>query len=170
MKNVTKIILSFVFVVGISFLTHFMFVKNIQQSEGRQVANFGERDSAGQIKWEQKIAQELSNGAGYTQSATKPSWHDLLVYEYLAGRYNVSMTQGQVQTILLQDAAIGINFKTKEFVETFGRKIKTFSSYRLNQLDGSTEEISLIDQSGQGAGSFTIKRNDQGLVQAVDIK
>ena len=168
MKNTQRIILSFVFVLGIAFFTHFFFVQRIE-NQNRDVASFGERNSSGQIKWEQKVAEELA-GTGSVQGSQKLSWHDALVYEYLAGQYSVDIKQGHIQKLELQGQMDGVRFTTKEFIDKFGPKIKNYSQYKINQLDQTTEKVELVDSVGHPAGAFVIQRNDQGRVQSISVQ
>ncbi len=168
MKNTQRIILSFVFVLGIAFLTHFFFVQRVE-NQNRGVASFGERNSTGQIKWEHKVAEELAQQNQF-QGSQKVSWHDSLVYEYLAGQYNIDIKQGQIQRLELQGQMDGVRFKTEEFVEKYGPKMKNYAKFKINKVDALTEKVELTDASGAAAGSFVIQRNDQGRVQAISIQ
>ncbi len=172
MRNSKKIILAFVAVLAIAFLTNFFFVQKFStdSTTGRQTASFGERNSTSQIKWEQKLAEEISRNANESravQVAQKPNWQDLLIYEYLGGEYDLSVQQGQIEKLRVQENREGVRFNTKDFVEKYGHKIKNFSSYKILTVDGATERIELQDQAGQSAGHMLIERNDQGRVQSV---
>ena len=164
--------ISFVSVLVLAFLTHYFFVQKFSddQSVDRQTASFGERNSASQIKWEQRLAEEISRDGGQNGSvkfSQKPNWQDLLVYEFLGGEYDLTVQQGQIEKLRVQENRNGIKFSTKEFVEKYGHKIKNFSTYKIVTVDGATERIELQDQSGQSAGHMLIERNDQGRVQSV---
>ncbi len=168
MKNSQKIILSFVFVLVTAFLTHYFFVQRVE-SKDRDIASFGERNSTPQIKWEQKVAEELANSAG-TQVSAKPNWHDLLVYEYLSGQYNVSVKQGHIEKLELQPSMTGVKIKTKDFVEKYGRQMKTFANYKIESENPQSELVLFFDQQGGRAGVMRIERNDKGLVQNISIQ
>ena len=168
MKNTQKIILSFVFVVGTAFMTHYFFVQRIE-SKDRDVASFGERNSMSQIKWEQTLADDLASSTT-TQTSVKPSWHDLLVYEYLSGQYDVVVRQGQIETLKLQPSMMGVKFNTSEFVEKYGRKIKNFATYKVDASDKKNETVQFYDQQGTSAGLIKIERNDEGLVQNIVVQ
>jgi hypothetical protein len=170
MKNTQKIILSFVFVLATAFITHYFFVQKIESEDSnRDVASFGERNSSPQIKWEQKVADELSE-SNATQSAVKPNWQDLLVYEYLSGQYDVVVKQGQIEKMNLQPSMSGVVFKTQDFIERYAKKIKTFASYKIDSSQSKNEIVMLFDQQGNSAGSIQIDRNDKGLVQSISIQ
>lgn len=172
MKNTQKILLSFLFVVGTAFLTHYFFVQRIEskdKGDNRDVASFGERNSMSQIKWEQTLADDLATSTT-TQTSVKPSWHDLLVYEYLSGQYDVVVKQGQIEKLKLQPAMNGVKFQTSEFVEKYGRKIKNFATYKLDSADKKNETVQFFDQQGASAGLIKIERNDDGLVQNITVQ
>lgn len=168
MKNSQKIMISFGFVLVTAFLTHYFFVQRVETKD-REIASFGERNSTPQIKWEQKVAEELASSEG-TQVSVKPSWHDLLVYEYLAGQYNISMRQGQIEKLELQSSMKGVKIKTKDFIEKYGRQMKTFASYKIESENPQSEIVMFFDQQGGNAGTVRIERNDQGLVQNISIQ
>jgi hypothetical protein len=168
MKNTQKIILSFVFVIAISFVTHYFFVERIETKD-RELASFAERSSVPQIKWEQKIAEELSSSAT-TQGAVKPSWQDLMVYEYLAGQYDVVVKQGHIEKMQLQPSMSGVKFQTQEFIEKYVRKMKTFSRYQTEFQNSNSEVIEFFDQQGASAGRLKIDRDDKGLVQVISLQ
>jgi hypothetical protein len=173
MKNTQKIILSFVFMLSTAFLTHYFFVKRLdsQSSEsGRDLASFAERNSVPQIKWEQSVAEELSNSTTTQAAVTKPNWQDLLVYEYLSGHYDVIVRQGQIEALTLQSAMSGVRFQTKDFIEKYGHKIKNFTKYEIQRAAGNNEHVFLFDQSGGPAGLVQIQRDDKGLVQSIQIQ
>lgn len=172
MKNTQKIILSFAFVLGIAFFTHYFFVQRIETKENgtdRDVASFGERNSGPQIKWEQKIAEELSDSKT-TQASVKPNWHDLLVYEYLSGQYDISVHQGRIEKMQLQSTMSGVKFMTKDFIEKYGRKMKNFVTYKIDSENAHLEVVRLYDQQGADAGTVKIERSDEGLVQNILIQ
>ncbi len=173
MKNIQKILLSFGFVISTAFITHYFFVQRIESKSSdslRDVASFGERNSTPQIKWEQTIAEELSNSTTTQAAVTKPNWHDLLVYEYLSGQYDLVIQQGQVEALKLQPSMNGVKFQTKDFIEKYGRKMKTFATYKIESVSGNDERVQLFDQSGGAAGIVQIQRNDKGLVQNINIQ
>ncbi len=168
MKNTQKIILSFVFVLGMAFLTHYFFVQRIESKE-RELASFSERNTTPQIKWEQKIADELSESTA-TQVSVKPNWQDLLVYEYLSGHYDVTVRQGQIEKMQLQPAMNGVRFQTKDFMEKFGHQIKSFATYKIERTSSNNEHVQLFDQTGSQAGSVQIQRDDKGLVKDISFQ
>lgn len=173
MKNTQKIILSFAFVLCTAFVTHFFFVQRIASKDvdsGRDVASFGERNSSPQIKWEQSIADELSNSTTTQTAVTRPNWHDLLVYEYLSGQYDVVVGQGHIEAFKLQPSMAGVKFQTKDFIEKYGRKMKTFATYKIQRTADNNEQVQLFDQSGGSAGIVQIQRDDKGLVQNISIR
>jgi len=176
MKNTQKIILSFIFVLGTAFLTHYFFAKQIESKErdsflalDREVASVGERNSAPQIKWEQKVADDLSESTS-TQASVKPQWQDLLVYGYLAGQYDIIVHQGQIQNLKLQPSMNGVKFQTKDFIEKFGHKIKIFVTYRIESENKNNDQVQLFDQTGSVAGLVQVQRDDKGLVQNITIQ
>ncbi len=173
MRNIKKIVLSFTFVVGTAFVTHYFFVQRIEnQDSNRDVASFGERNSSPQIKWEQKVAEELSESTT-TQASVKPNWQDLLVYEYLSGQYDVVIRQGQIEKMQLQPSMTGVQFETKEFIEKYGHQIKKFATYKIQTNpdgDAKNENVQLFDQSGGAAGVIHIQRTDKGLVQNISFQ
>lgn len=172
MRNTQKIILSFIFVLGTAFLTHYFFIQRIETKDsetGRDVASFGERNSTPQIKWEQKIAEELSESTTL-QASVKPSWHDLLVYEYLSGQYDVVVRQGQIENLKLQPSMNGVKFQTKDFIEKFGHKIKTFETYKIEPANQNDEQVQLFDKTGSVAGRVQVQRDDKGLVLNISIQ
>lgn len=168
MKNTQKIILSFVFVLGMAFLTHYFFVQRIESKE-RELASFSERNTTPQIKWEQKIADELSESTA-TQVSVKPNWQDLLVYEYLSGHYDVTVRQGQIEKMQLQPAMNGVRFQTKDFMEKFGHQIKSFATYKIEKTSSNNEHVQLFDKTGSQAGSVQIQRDDKGLVKDISFQ
>ena len=173
MKNAQKIILSFIFVLSTAFITHYFFVQRIDAKAtgaDRDLASFAERNSAPQIRWEQKIADELSESASTQAAVTKPSWHDLLVYEYLSGQYDIVVKQGQIEALRLQPSMTGVQFKTTEFIEKYVHKMKKFATYKIQTSDQNNQNIELFDLSGSTAGHIQIQRNDDGLVQNILIQ
>jgi hypothetical protein len=169
MKNTQKILLSFAFVLGTAFITHYFFVQRIEsQDSNRDVASFGERNSSPQIKWEQKVAEELSDSTT-TQASVKPNWQDLLVYEYLSGQYDVVMRQGQIEKMQLQPSMNGVQFQTKDFIEKYGHQIKKFATYKI-QTTNDVDQVQLFDQSGAAAGTVQIDRTDKGLVRNISFQ
>ena len=164
-----KIILSFIVVVGTAFFTNYFFIARLDRSN-RDVAAFSERNNAGQIKWEQQVAQDLAHHKDKIQSSVKPNWQDQLAYEFFSGQYDISTDSGQIQKISLQKSMGGVTFSADQFMEKFGHQIKAFATYKSNQTDGKTEVIDLFDQSGMLAGSFHITRNDDGKVVEFLVK
>jgi hypothetical protein len=164
-----KIILSLVLVVASAFLTHHFFISRLDHSD-RDVAAFSERNNAGQIKWEHKVAQDLATNKDKIQASVKPNWQDQLAYEFFMGQYDISTEAGQIQKISLQKSMDGVAFTADQFIEKFGHQLKDFSSYKKNQADGKTEVIDLFDQTGSVAGSFHIIRNDDGRVVEFIVK
>lgn len=168
MRNSQKIILSFLFVLITAFLTHYFFVQRIE-SKDRQIASFAERNTAPQIKWEQKMAEELASSTG-THVSVKPNWQDLLVYEYLSGQYNVSVRQGQIEKLELQNSMTGVKIQTKDFVEKYVRQMKSFANYKIELENPQSELVLLFDSEGGRAGALRIERNDQGRVQNISVQ
>lgn len=164
-----KIILSLIVVLATAFLTHFFFISKLDNSQ-REVAAFSERNNAGQIKWEHKVAEELSVNKDKIQTSVKPNWQDQLAYEFFMGQYDISTESGQIQKISLQKTMNGVSFSADQFIEKFGHQLKDFSTYKKNQADDKTEIIDLFDQSGLLAGTFQIIRNDEGKVVEFIVK
>ncbi len=164
-----KIILSLVAIVATAFLTHHFFISKLDNS-GREVAAFSERNNAGQIKWEHKVAQDLATNKDKIQASVKPNWQDQLAYEFFMGQYDISAESGQIQKISLQKSANGVNFSSDQFMEKFGHQIKAYSTYKKSQTDDKTEVIDLFDNSGLLAGSFHIVRNEDGKVIEFIVK
>jgi hypothetical protein len=164
-----KIILSLVAIIATAFLTHHFFISRLDHS-GREVAAFSERNNAGQIKWEHKVAGELASNKDKIQASVKPNWQDQLAYEFFMGQYDISAESGQIQKISLQKSMNGVNFNSDQFMEKFGHQIKTYSSYKKSQTDDKIEVIDLFDSSGLLAGSFHIVRNQDGKVVEFIVK
>lgn len=165
-----KIILSLILITGSAFLTHYLFISKLDNSDNREVAAFSERNNANQIKWEHEVAEELAQNKAPVQAAVKPNWQDQLAHEFFMGQYDISTSNGRIQKISLQKSMNGVSFSASQFVEKFGHQIKDFASYKTNQLDERTENIDLYDQSGIVAGTFQIVRNDQGRVVEFIVK
>ncbi len=158
-----KIILSLIVILACAFFTHHFFIAKLDSSD-REVAAFSERNNAGQIKWEQKIAGELSNNKEKIQASVKPNWQDQLAYEFFMGQYDISTESGQIHKISLQKSMGGVSLSSDQFIAKFGHQLKDFASYKKNQKDGQTEVIDLFDKTGAVSGSFQIIRNDDGKV------
>lgn len=164
-----KIILSLVAIVATAFLTHHFFISKLDNS-GREVAAFSERNNAGQIKWEHKVAADLATNKDKIQASVKPNWQDQLAYEFFMGQYDISSESGQIQKISLQKSMNGISFSADQFMSKFGHQIKDYTSYKKSQTDDKTEVIDLYDKSGLLAGSFHIVRNEDGKVIEFIVK
>lgn len=167
--NKNKIFVALVGVIAIAFATHYFFVKNIEDKE-REVASFGERNSAEQIKWEQNLARDLSAGKVKTQLGSQVSWQDVFVYEFLRGQYNVSVKQGQIDRITLQEQHQGFAIDVNQFMKDYGSKIKNFSKFEVKKVDPQQDIVELIDASGHDAGAFLFNRNDQGRVTEIVVQ
>lgn len=172
MRNPNKrIILSLAFVIAIAFLTHYFFINNIDhQQDGREVASFGERNSAGQIKWEQNLAKDLSEGKNRPQLPAQVSWQDVFVYEFLRGQYNISVKQGQIEKITLQDQQQGFSIDMNKFMSDYGPKIKKYSRFEIKKINDQSDVVELKDVTGQNAGSFLFNKNDQGHVVEIVVQ
>ena len=165
-----KIILSLSLVVVTAFLTHQFYILKLNKNEaGRDLATFSERNSDQQIKWEQNIAQELSNSKEHVQMAVKPNWQDQMSFEFLQGQYDVVSAHGQIQKLILQSAKSGVVFDSKDFMSQFGPQIKFYESYQISK-NLNRETVSLYDKVGQSAGSLEITRDEKGHVTEVLIK
>ena len=176
MKNSNQIIVSLLFVVGIAFSTHYFFIgqmKNQNSDSDRGLASFGERNSSGQIKWEQNVAQEISSDLENQNQLQKPTlmgWQDKLVYEFLRGKYNVEIKQGSIEKLTLQDQESGIELNVDQFMKSYGAQLKKFTKYELRKIDDQNEQVELFDQSGQASGIISFTKNDQGLVTEIKIQ
>lgn len=176
MKNSNQIIVSMLFVVGIAFSTHYFFIgqmKDQNSDSDRGLASFGERNSSGQIKWEQNVAQEISSDLENQNQLQKPTlmgWQDKLVYEFLRGKYNVEIKQGFIEKLTLQDQESGIELNVDQFMKSYGAQLKSFKQYELKKIDALNENIELYDQSGQSAGLISITKDDQGRVVTITIQ
>jgi hypothetical protein len=169
MKNTQKIILSFGFVVTTAFLTHYLFVERIE-SKDRGIASFGERNSVDQIKWEHNLARDLAAGKVKTQPPSQVSWQDVFVYEFLRGQYDVSVKQGQIEKITLQNQHEGFSIDINQFMKDYGSKMKNYSKFQVKKIDAKQEVVELHDASGHDAGAFLFNRNDQGRVVEIVVQ
>lgn len=171
MKTNTKIIFSLATVLVTAFLTHYFFISKIDET-GREVAAFSERNNPQQIKWEQTVAEELSKKSNgqKLQNSVKPSWQDQLAYEFFRGQYDISVDDGQINKISLQNSMDGVNFTADEMIEKFGHQLKSFSTYKKNQISAKTESVNLFNDQGVVVGSFEIVRADDGRVLEFLIK
>ena len=176
MKNSKQIIVSMLFVVGIAFSTHYFFISQMETQNSdsdRGLASFGERNSSGQIKWEQNVAKEISSDLESQNQLQKPTlmgWQDKLVYEFLRGKYNVEIKQGFIEKLTLQDQENGIELNVDQFMKTYGSQLKNYKQYELKKVDALNENIELYDQSGQAAGLISITKDDQGRVVTITIQ
>lgn len=169
-----KIFISLGFVIGLAAVTQFFVTQKFSNqtssdSQGRQVANLGERNSTEQIRWEQKVAEELS--AQSLQSSLRPNSQDQLVYEYFMGQYNVNVENGLIKKLVLQDNMNGVNFETESFLKQYGQVLKPYAKYSIIENAGSgSEEIRLFNQAGERSGTLFIQRNEQGRVTEVSVE
>ncbi|MFN3455686.1 MAG: hypothetical protein ACK41T_12070 [Pseudobdellovibrio sp.] len=170
MKNSNKIIYSLIFVLIIAFCTNYFFVSRIQANQDRGVASFGERSSIHQIKWEQKLAKDISSGKMRMQMPTQVSWQDVLVYEYLRGQYNVSLQDGYIEKITVQNADAGLVIDVNQFMSEYGKKIKNYSSYEVKNLNKQTDVVELRDEQGSSAGEFQFNKDSDGRVTSINIQ
>ena len=168
MTKPNKIFVSLVGIIAIAFTTHYFFVSHIEDSE-RGVASFGERNSVDQIKWEHNLARDLAAGKVKTQLSSTVSWQDVFVYEFLRGQYNVSVKQGQIEKITLQDQQEGFVIDINQFMKDYGPKMKNFSKFEVKRVDAKQDVVELVDASGSRAGAFLFNRNDQGRVTEIVI-
>ncbi len=159
-----KIILSFVVVIASAFLTHHFFISKLSESQNRDVANFGERNSAHQIQWEHQMADELAQNRSGVQVAVRPNWQDQLAYEFFMGQYDISLSGGAIQKITLQKEMRGVPLSTDQFIKKYGHQLKEFTSFKRQQVNSQTEMVDLFNKSGHPAGHFQIIRNDEGRV------
>lgn len=136
----------------------------------RGVASFGERNSVEQIKWEQNLARDLAEGKVKTQMPSQLSWQDVLVYEYLRGQYNISMKQGQIEKITLQEQQEGFAIDIYQFMKEYGPKLKKYSKFEIKKTDAKQDVVELLDASGHDAGAFLFNRNDQGRVTEIVVQ
>lgn len=169
MKRPNKIFLSLVAVIAIAFATHYFFVSHIEEND-REVASFGERNSAEQIKWEQNLARDLAAGKVKTQLGSQVSWQDVFVYEFLRGQYNISLKQGQIDRITLQEQHEGFAIDVNQFMKDYGSKIKNYSKFEIKKIDPKKDVVELTDSSGHDAGAFLFNRNDQGRVTEIVVQ
>lgn len=169
MTKPNKIFTSLVGVIAIAFTTHYFFVSHIEDND-REVASFGERNSVDQIKWEQNLARDLAAGKVKTQLPSQVSWQDVFVYEFLRGQYNISMKQGQIEKITLQDQQEGSVIDINQFMKDYGSKIKNFTKFEVKKIDAKQEIVELTDSSGGNAGAFLFNRNDQGRVVEITVQ
>ena len=167
MKN--KILLSLAFVIGTAFVTQQFFVSRLQEKD-REVASYGERNSVQQIKWEQNLAKDLSSGKVKTQMPSQLSWQDVFVYEFLRGQYNLTLRQGHIEKITLQDQQEGFSIDEHQFMSDYGQKMKIYSKYDIKKIDDKSDLVELKDAAGQSAGSFLFNRNDQGRVTEIVVQ
>ncbi len=158
-----KIILLSAF-VATTFLIHYFYISKLDQS-GREVAAFAERNSDQQVKWEQKIASELSNNKEQVQVAVKPNWQDQLVYEFFKGQYDVVSENGQIQKLTLQNTQPGVFLNSMDLIKRFGADLKSYDSYQVSTSGPNSEEIKLFDKSKKQIGVFKIFLNDKGAIQ-----
>jgi len=164
-----KIFISLVGVIAIAFATHYFFVSNIEEKD-REVASFGERNSVDQIKWEHNLARDLAAGKVKTQLPSQVSWQDVFVYEFLRGQYNISLQQGQIDRITLQDQHEGFAIDVNQFMKDYGSKMKNFTKFEVKKIDAKQDIVELIDASGHDAGAFLFNRNDQGRVAEIVVQ
>lgn len=169
MRKPNKIFLSLVAVIAIAFATHYFFVNHIEEND-REVASFGERNSVEQIKWEQNLARDLAAGKVKTQLPSQVSWQDVFVYEFLRGQYNISLKEGQIDRITLQDQQEGFAIDVNQFMKDYGSKIKKFSKFEVKKVDAKQDIVELSDASGHDAGAILINRNDLGRVTEIVIQ
>lgn len=169
MTKPNKIFVSLVGVITIAFTTHYFFVSHIEEND-REVASFGERNSVDQIKWEHSLARDLAAGKVKTQLSSEVSWQDVFVYEFLRGQYNISVKQGQIEKITLQDQQEGFVIDINQFMKDYGSKMKNFTKFEVRQVDAKQDVVELKDASGAGAGAFLINRNDQGRVVEIVVQ
>lgn len=169
MTKPNKIFVSLVGVIAVAFATHYFFVKHIEEQD-RDVASFGERNSVDQIKWEQNLARDLAEGKVKTQLSSQVSWQDVFVYEFLRGQYNISLKQGQIDRITLQEQHEGFAIDVNQFMKDYGAKIKNYSKYEVKKIDAKQDVIVLQDASGHDAGAFLFNRNDQGRVTEIVVQ
>lgn len=169
MTKPNKIFVALVGVIAIAFATHYFFVQHIEEND-REVASFGERNSAEQIKWEQSLARDLATGKVKTQLASQVSWQDIFVYEFLRGQYNISVKQGQIDRITLQEQHEGFAIDVNQFMKDYGSKIKNFSKFEIKKIDSKQDIVELLDASGSNAGTFLFNRNDQGRVTEIVVQ
>ena len=176
MKNSKQIIVSLLFVVGIAFSTHYFFIGQMETQNSdsdRGLASFGERNSSGQNKWEQNVANEISSDLENKNQLQKPTlmgWQDKLVYEFLRGKYNVEIKQGFIEKLTLQDQESGIELNVDQFMKAYGSQLKNFTKYQVKKIDDLNEQAELFDQSGQASGVISFTKNDQGLVTEIKIQ
>lgn len=169
MTKPNKIFLSLAGVIAIAFTTHYFFVSHIEEND-REVASFGERNSVEQIKWEHNLARDLAAGKVKTQPPSQISWQDVFVYEFLRGQYDVSVKQGQIEKITLQNQHEGFAIDINQFMKDYGSKMKNYSKFEVKKIDGKQDIVELHDASGHDAGAFLFNRNDQGRVTEIVVQ
>ena len=170
MKNTYKVTGSVFFIIATAFTSYHFFISKIESKE-RQVASFGERNSAHQIKWEQNLASELASADSLSvQTPTKINWQDSFLYEYLRGQYTISLKKGSIYSIKVQNQKQGLKLDLKTFMSEYAKNIKDYSDYEIKSVDAKTDEIDLKDKSGGSAGAFVFSKDDQGLVTEITVK
>jgi len=161
---------SLLFVIATAFISYQFFISKLQAKD-RQVASFGERNSSDQIKWEQNVAQELSNADAISvQTPTKINWQDSFLYEYLRGQYTISLKKGSIYSIKVQDQKLGLKLDISAFMSAYARNMKEFSDYEVKVIDAKTDQVDLKDRAGQLTGHFIFTKDDQGLVTEITVK
>lgn len=165
----TKLFGSFALVLIMGVVGNQVFVLAMKSSGDREIANFLDRNSSEQINWEQQRALEISKTDLISQPES-PTWIDRLAFEYLAGKYNLKIENGQLLKIELKESVLGERFDTQEFLDKFGVELSPFSTFKITHIDSNIEVADLFNKQGARVSSVRFKRDSDGRVTQISIE
>ena len=165
----TKLFGSFALVVVMGVVGNQVFVLAMKSSGDREIANIFDRNSSEQINWEHQRALEISKTDLISHSES-PSWIDRLSFEYLAGKYNLKIENGQVSSIELKESVLGQRFDTQDFLDKFGLELSPFSTFKITHIDSNIEVADLFNKQGARVSSIRINRDSDGRVTKISLE
>lgn len=158
-------------VLGAVLVNELVLKDNLSDDVNRKVASFGERNEPEQIKWEQELAQTVSQDTnGSSRVAKKPTKVDRLMFEMLEGKYEAELNQGVVSRLIVQRNQTPITMDTESFLKSYGSILRSYDHYESSRLDPLHESIKLKNKSGENVGQFIIERDSSNRIVAIDVK
>lgn len=170
MTQKTTTVLAMAFVIVASVLVNELVMKATSDKE-RDVASFGERFEPKQIKWEQELANSISqDDKAKTILATKPNLQERLLFQILEGRYEAQATNGKIHKITLLPNQAPLEIKTSDFMKEYSAVSKEFDVYEVEATSALEDSVKLKKKSGEVVGNLVINRDDKGRVIGVEVQ
>lgn len=168
--------LSILSILMISVFSNQMITRPEQQAAGRGIASLGPLQSQADVKWEHRMARELSQQRGLAAHlAVKPSLRDDLIYGSLQGRYAMRLDGDRVSSLEFirnerSDAPLAIRDRGALLTKYRAAFAVPFQEVSLVKTEASEEVWNLIGSDKTIVGTAKVGLDGAGHMTSLSVK